>query len=558
MAMQINVNRLFENPPTTTNATPSAEDYYNITNPQITVSVNSAGDGIRFTAKDGSRVSLGYATAPATVSLTKNDGESTENYNNRVKQAEEDAHRATGLGVLGFNDKQSNKVDIYSSIADLETQLKGSFVPYGTDTNGNQYVYYDAVYNQTRELTSSNFSFIINDVRFTIDKDESLYSVMSKINSSTAGVTLSYSEVTDKFTLTSKQQGMGENIVMGDTNRNLLAALGLQNTDIQVGTKDKTNSVVTFPVDNNNDLIPVSNDNATTTYGQNAIAYIDGQKIERASNEFTVNGVAYSLKELYANNGWAPQTDNNGNVTNATSGTAVTLAADVTDLKENIKNFVTDYNALVDLLHGMTNEEAYSDYEPLTEEQRAAMSESQIKLWEEKAKSGMLLNDSTVNKILSSMREAFLTTSDGFGLYSMGITYGGWQENGKLKITDEAQLQSALEARPDQVRDFFTNASKGVATKLDTVIDNAVRTTGGEGYRGSLIEIAGWPSTLSETENTLYTQMLNHNKRITALKEQLEKEESRLWTQFSAMEEALSKLNEQNNLITQYFGQKSS
>jgi flagellar hook-associated protein 2 len=227
---------------------------------------------------------------------------------------------------------------------------------------------------------------------------------------------------------------------------------------------------------------------------------------------------------------------------------------------DNIKNFVKDYNALVDLLHGMTNEEVFKDYEPLTETQRAAMSESQVKLWEEKAKAGQLYNDSTVNKILSSMREAFLASSDGFSLFNMGITYGGvnsWKENGKLTISDEAKMKATLEAQPDRVRDFFTNASNGVATKLDKIIDNAVRTTGGAGHRGSLVELAGWPSTLSEKENSIYTQMANYNKRITQLKTMLTNEESRLWKQFTAMETALSKLNEQSSTISQYLGTKT-
>jgi flagellar hook-associated protein 2 len=378
---------------------------------------------------------------------------------------------------------------------------------------------------------------------------------MNKINSSTAGVTLSYSEVTDKFTLTSKQQGTGESIVMGDTNRNLLAALGLQKNDINIGIKDKTTGQITMTDSSGGPWIVHSTDPVKTP-GQNAVVYIDGEKIERPSNEFTVNGVAYVLKEEYNKDDavWKPGDS-------ATKGETVTLSADATDLTESVKNFVKDYNTLVDLLRGMTNEESFSDYEPLTEEQRAAMSESQVKLWEEKAKSGILRSDSTVNKILSSMREAFFSSVDGFSLFNMGITYGtttdSWKSNGKLTISDEAKLKSVLESQPDRVRAFFTDASRGAATKIDKVLDDAVRTTGGSGHRGSLIEIAGWPSTLSESENSLYTQMVNHSKRINALKEQLEKEESRLWTQFTAMEEALSKLNEQNSLLSQYLGKSS-
>jgi flagellar hook-associated protein 2 len=530
-ALQNRINALFDNPAGQQGAS---------TSQRITVDANSSGStlGVYFSAQDGSKLTIGYATAPAAVEAQRTN-ESAAEYKTRLEAETLANHKATGLGALGFADKQSNRLNIYSSIAELRDtgNINGTIAPPNPTLNSDG-------------TASNNYVFIINDVRISVNEDESISSLMSKINASQAGVTLSYSEVTDKFTLTAKQQGTGENIVMGDTNGNLLMALGLKNGTYNYTTTDSGGNTISHSV--------TSSGAAATVYGQNAIAYIDGQKIERASNEFTVNGVAYSLKSLFKDT-WTPQIDTtSGKVTNATDGTEVSLAADVTDLKEHIKNFVTDYNALVDLLYGVTNEEAYSDYEPLTEEERAAMSESQIKLWEEKAKSGILRNDSTINKIFSSMREAFLTSVNGFSLFNMGITYGNvnesWKSNGKLTISDEAKLQSALEANPDQVRDFFTNASKGVATKLDTIIDNAVRTTGGEGHRGSLIEIAGWPSTLSETENTLYTQILNHNKRITTLKEQLEKEESRLWTQFSAMEEALSKLNEQNSLISQYFG----
>jgi flagellar hook-associated protein 2 len=502
----------------------------------VQISAVTGGPSIVFKAGTNSKVTLGYATQPAAVSARNPETESVAQYNQRVTLQTAINHKATGLGALGFTAGQSNRLNLYSSVAELRnTNILATIPPTPTLSPDG--------------TSSNNYVFIINDVRISVNEDESISSVMNKINSSQAGVTLSYSDVTDKFTLTSKIQGTGEHFIMGDTNGNLLGALGLVNKFYSTTITNSDGSTGTYTADNHNAGVAVA--------GKNAIAFIDGQKVERSSNEFTVNSVAYSLKDLY-NETTAEWDPADTSATNAARGTAVTLAADVTDLKEHIKNFVTDYNALVDLLHGVTNEESFSDYEPLTEEQRADMSESQIKAWEEKSKSGILRNDSTVNKILSSMREAFLSTSDGFGLYSMGITYGGWQENGKLKITDEAMLQSALEARPDQVRDFFTNASKGVSTKLDKALDDAVRTTGGEGHRGSLIEMAGMPDTLSEEENSLYTQMVNHSKRITALKELLKKEESRLWTQFSAMETALSKLNEQNSLLSQYLGQKSS
>jgi flagellar hook-associated protein 2 len=550
-ALQAAVNRLFENPPTPTapNLTPTYEDYLDpqkISAPKVMVSItNDYRIAFNVQPDSNSKLTLGYATGLEGVRYERDtEHESLDVHKARVEAEEAAAHLNTGLGVLGFTDRQSNRLDINKSINDLT--VTGGGLGTGLFVDGKPTGAVDP--NTGQPVLNQTFSFIINDVRFSVDPDESLLSVMNRINSSSAGVTLSYSEVTDKFTLTAKTSGEGENIVLGDMNRDFLWGLGVQHVETRQPSA--------------NPIHPAGvNSKASVSYGSNAIVYIDGQRIERMSNEFTVNSVSYSLKETY-NTTWTPTyavpNDTTSRITNATEGGAVTLAPDTTDLMESVKNFVTDYNALVDLLHGLTNEEVFSDYEPLTEEQRAAMSESQIKLWEEKSKSGMLRGDAAVNKILASLREAALTTSDGFGLLNMGVTYGNatdsWKSYGKLTITDERRLKATLDAQPDRVRDFFTNASKGVATKIDKIIDDAVRTSGGAGRRGSLIEIAGLPATMSEDDNAIYTQMVNHNKRINDFKIQLEREESRLWAQFSAMETALSKMNEQTSILSQYLG----
>ena len=125
------------------------------------------------------------------------------------------------------------------------------------------------------------------------------------------------------------------------------------------------------------------------------------------------------------------------------------------------------------------------------------------------------------------------------------------------------------------MRNLFTNATSGVSAKLDKVLDDAVRTnvktnvlTTSAGVRvldkngnpivtesgfGSLIQIAGYASTRSYANNTITTQINNYLKRIDSYKEQLTKEETRLWDRFSAMETALAKMSEQSNILAQYF-----
>jgi flagellar hook-associated protein 2 len=186
------------------------------------------------------------------------------------------------------------------------------------------------------------------------------------------------------------------------------------------------------------------------------------------------------------------------------------------------------------------------------------MSESQIKMWEDKAKLGILQNDQEINRVATNLQNILTSTvSNKFGLFTMGITTAGYQDRGKL-IINEDTLRTALEQSPDQVEALFSTASTGIADKLQKAVDDAVRTSGGKGNRGTLVELAGYKSTLSDTENNISTQINNYLKRIDNFKSQLQSEESRLWSKFSSMETALAKINDQNSMLQQYLGTGAS
>ena len=71
---------------------------------------------------------------------------------------------------------------------------------------------------------------------------------------------------------------------------------------------------------------------------------------------------------------------------------------------ENVKNFITKYNELIDKIQTKTSEERYRNYTPLTDAQREQLSDKQQEQWEEKAKSGLLRNDSILTNLLTKMR----------------------------------------------------------------------------------------------------------------------------------------------------------
>ena len=501
--LQKKVNALFENPS-------SIDPYGNVDNPLVKVSVDSDTGAISFSSDRATRITVNYLSEPIPKTLKREDFATDEDFINAKEQEKIDVVKRNALTKLGFENGQTNKLNTAKSLDDLVKSLDADVQ---TPSPGQPYRFY------------------INGHFFEINSGESVNSFMSKINSSAAGVTLNYSEVTDKFTMTSNETGAGVAIQINEFGgTNLFEALGLD-----INTTDPS-------------LKP------TESFGSNAIAYINGNYIERSTNDFIVDGVRYSLKELYnAAEGFDPF-DPLFTPPAANSGIQIKLATDTDDLFNTIKQFVEDYNAMITNIRGLTKEKVYSDYEPLTDEQRAQMTEGQIKLWEEKAKSGILASDNLLLNIANNLQSALLSTvSDGFGFYSMGIQSAGYTENGKLVLNEE-KLREALNSHGDEVRNLFVNATNGISTKLDKIIDDAVRTNGVKGTRGSLIEMAGYEATRSDLDNGLRLQIDSYNKRIDSFKDLLKKEEERLWSQFSAMEAALSRMYEQSSILSQYLG----
>lgn len=384
---------------------------------------------------------------------------------------------STTLTDMGFSSGQSNTISINDTLGDLSL---------ATDlTEGSQY-------------------FKINDVTFSFDSTDTLATVMEKINSSSAGVTISYSSITDKFTMTANDSGSGDNVVISEISGNLMTALGLTETA-----------------------------GAQVTAGENAVLSIDGQTITRSSNTFEVDGVKLTLNK------------------ETTEAVTINMTEDATSLEDSVKKFVEDYNSLIDLINGLVKEEVDSDYQPLTDAQKEEMSESEIEAWEAKAKSGLLRGDALLRNISSKLQTAVAGLSvNGFSLYSMGISSAGYTENGKLKI-DETKLQTALETKGSEIRELFTS-EKGLGNSLNTIITDATKTSGAKGSRGTLVEVAGVDDTMSENENSIYDQMKRTNKNIATLKTRLEAEESRYWSQFSYMESVINSLNSQSSILSSF------
>lgn len=362
----------------------------------------------------------------------------------------------------------------------------------------------------------------INGTEISLDKNSTISSMMSAVNKSAAGVTMTYSSLTNSFTLESKEFGGTGKVEVGDTS--LGRSLGLVDDNGTVGASE----------------------------GQNAIFEINGQEVYLNDNTYTLDGNTFTF---------------NDNMTIGETYT-VNIAKDSTTVKDALKKFVESYNKLIDDVYGYIGKSPAKDddgntYEPLTNAEKDEMSEDEITKWEEKAKQGVLYNDSTVSTVMSQMRSALYTSvtlDDGskFGIYNLGIkTSSEWSEHGKLQI-DENAFDKAFENNEDAIIKLFTDSDTGMMKKLNSVIDGAVKSSGAANTRGTLVRKAGKADSSVTTDSTIYKEMVKMQDRLKELQDRYDTKEEYWWKVFTNMETAMADLNSQTSYISSYLGTGTS
>ncbi|MFB5266723.1 flagellar filament capping protein FliD [Paenibacillus enshidis] len=352
---------------------------------------------------------------------------------------------------------------------------------------------------------SSETKITINKVDIPIDSTDTIDSMIAKINNSKeAGVTAVYDPASGKLSLTNKSTGADAQLSFGG---DILSKFNL----------------------------------AAPTSGQDAQLTVNGISMQQASNRFTLNGVEINLTGTHS----------------AGQSSKINIVQDTDKIVENVKQFVTAYNEVLSSLNSKSDEERYLKYQPLTEEQKKDMSEDEIKLWEEKAKSGMLKNDSILRQSLTDMRTAIMGDIDlGNGkkinLADLGITTGTWNEKGKLYLNED-KLKQALAADPEVVSKAFGSGSiassgsgqtyeptDGIYTRLRKISQSSLE---------SMAQKAGTSKTNSDlnasfiANSLMGVELRDLDNRISNMNSLLTRKETQYYKQFSAMEVAMNKYN---------------
>lgn len=353
---------------------------------------------------------------------------------------------------------------------------------------------------------------------------DSIARLSQKVSNSGVGAQLNYDSLNDRFNLTSTREGSANTLTLSTDLMNKLKLTG-----------------------------------GTHEVAKDAMLRINGVDIIKSENTFTIDGASITLNDTH----------------NAIDGPIkFNFKVDTDKIVEKIKSFIDVYNGLISSTYGKVNEKVYRDFKPLTDEQREAMSEDQIKQWESKSKSGVLRNHADIENIAAKMRRALSDVVEGSGitLAQLGIeTSANYKENGKLIIKDEAKLRSGIENNYAGVVKLFSSESdkkyldannateryreNGLGNRLYDIIQDAVRTTRDDnGRKGTLVETAGIPNDISNYTSTLSKKITEYDDRIATLLDYLADKETGYYAMFSRVETAIARLEAQSQQLASQLG----
>ena len=360
--------------------------------------------------------------------------------------------------------------------------------------------------------SDGKYGFTINGKSFSFDESTTVNDMMKTINASSAGVKMTYSSLDNAFTMTASKYGIDSEIKITGDDQGLMSAIGLS---------------------------------GTAKNGSNLVVEINGKTYESAGNSIEADGTTFSFTDKAKLN----------------TEFTVNIEKDTSAIADVIKNFVKDYNQLIEDVYKYLDEKPEKDYYFLTDADKEDLdlSEKQEEKWEEKAKKGLLYHDSTVTTAMNQLRTALMGAVEGydgnmFSLSSVGLkTQSDYNKHGMFADINDDTLKTAIEGHSDDIMKLFTDSENGIMKKFSEALDATVGTTGPT--KGTLVRKAGLKTGTSSTDNEIYRTIKRTKQRIAALTTRYEGEQDRLWKRYSNMESLLGGLNNQQASFASYFMQ---
>lgn len=281
---------------------------------------------------------------------------------------------------------------------------------------------------------------------------------------------------------------------------------------------------------------------ATKISGQDAVIYLNDAEYRNSTNTFEINGLTFTAL----------------NTTKDGEEITVTTEQDTDGIYDMVKNFLKEYNAIVNEMDKLYNADSAKGYEPLTSEEKEALSDSEVEEWEKKVKDALLRRDnnlSTVNSAMQAVMSAGITVNGktmylhDFGIDTLGYFEAPDNERHAYHIDGDPddgetmnnpdKLKSMISNDPDTVITFFSQLSKNLYDKMSDLSKSV------DGYRsyGSFYD-----------DKKMKSDYDDYTSKIKDLEAKLADYEDKWYAKFSKMETALAKMQSNANAVTSLLG----
>lgn len=279
---------------------------------------------------------------------------------------------------------------------------------------------------------------------------------------------------------------------------------------------------------------------STRVYAEDAQIVLNGATFTSDTNTFNVNGLSITTQAV---------TD---------EPITITTDTDYDGIYNMIKDFITEYNDIMNEMTKLYNANSARKYTMLSDEEKEAMSDDEVEKWEGTIKDSLLRRDKDLNNVMECMKGAINKGYDIGGetlfLVNFGVGTGSYFDTEKAernalhiygdsddeKYADkDNELKAAISKDPEKVIELFAAMSKDM-------YDSLHETMGSTDYR-SIYKV--YDDKRMKIEYDAYTQKIKEEeKKLNAF-------EDKWYKKFSAMEVALSKLQSSQNSLASMLGQ---
>lgn len=286
--------------------------------------------------------------------------------------------------------------------------------------------------------------------------------------------------------------------------------------------------------------IPISK-GASRVDAQDAKITLNNADFTSSSNVFNINGLTIKATAKTADG----------------ETLSINTDTDTQGIYDKIKDFLTEYNSIINELTSLYNADSAKGYEPLTDDEKESMSDKEVEKWETKIKDSILRNDSTVGGVMNAMTTAMMKSytinGKSYSLNSFGIHTQGYlnaakneqyayhidgDEDDTITSGNTDKLMDMINNNPEDLEEFMKQLTSGLYSALDNKMKSTTMSSAYTIYNDKQ---------MTKEYNNYTTEIKEWETKISDL-------EDRYYKQFSTMETQLAKMQSTTSSLTSMLG----